>query len=89
MAHEIYLPSLHYFENKNHFSGSCGMLRFMLTPTVVMKNANEVELSQSSIFAQIWHGIYSFEHSEMEKEETFPMGKEGIETLREWLASNV
>ena len=38
---ELYLPTLHYFENKNRFSGSDGPLRFMLTPNVVMRNAKE------------------------------------------------
>ena len=86
---DIFLPSLHYFENKNHFSGSFGMLRFMLTPNIIMKNPNEVDLTQSTVFAQIWHGLYSFENSTMEKDETFSLGLEGIEVLRQWLKDNI
>ena len=33
---EIFLPTLHTFENNNIFTGSCGLLRFRIAPTVVM-----------------------------------------------------
>ena len=70
---EIFLPVLHSFENNNVFSGSSGMLRFVLTPNVVMKNAKEADLEKSSILAQLWHGLYCLEKSTVEQEKVFPM----------------
>lgn len=84
----IFLPTLHYFENNNRFSGSSGLLRFMLTPQVEMQSAKEVNLAASSIHAQLWHGPFCFEKSTIEKEETFPMSEEGIAAIRAWLTEN-
>ena len=47
MRPEIYLPTLHWFAMKNPFSGSCGVLRFMVKPNVVMLNAKEVDFMAS------------------------------------------
>ena len=33
---EIFIPTLHTFENNNIFTGSCGSLRFRIEPQVVM-----------------------------------------------------
>ena len=85
---EIYLPGLHYFENNNRFSGSSGMLRFMLTPQVQMKTPKEVDLENSSIHAQLWHGPYCLEKSTVEEEQVFPMSQEAIEEIRRWLTSH-
>lgn len=85
---EIYLPTLHYFENKNRFSGSYGLLRFMLTPEVVMKTAKEVDLEASSICGQLWHGLYCLEKSQVEQEQIFPMSQEGLQQLQAWLEAN-
>ena len=46
---EIFLPTLHTFENNNIFTGSCGLLRFRIAPTVVMATPKEVDLAASSI----------------------------------------
>ncbi len=73
---EIYLPTLHAFENGNAFSGSSGPLRFMLTPT------------DTAIHAELWHGKLCYEKSTMEKTEDFEMTKEGIEKIRAWLMEN-
>lgn len=85
---EMYLPTLHYFENKNRFSGSFGLLRFMLTPQVTMKTAKEVDLEASTIQGQLWHGLYCLEKSQVELEQTFPMSVEGLAQLRAWLEEN-
>lgn len=82
---EIYLPTLHYFENKNRFSGSDGTLRFMLTPIVVMRNAKEVNLEESSIKGELWHGTLCYDKSTMEVEQMFPMSGDGVEEIRRWL----
>lgn len=74
---EIFLPTLHSFENGNTFSGSCGPLRFFLYP------------SETVILAKIWHGPFCIEKSTVEQEREFPLRAEGIEALRAWLAANV
>ncbi len=84
----LYLPTLHYFENNNRFSGSDGPLRFMLTPKVVMQNAKEVNLGESSILGQLWHGPYCLERSKVEQERSFAMSKEALEEIRTWLMEN-
>ena len=73
---EIYLPTLHAFENGNAFSGSFGLLRFMLTP------------KDGKIFAELWHGKFCYEKSEMELSEEFEMSRDGIEAMRAWLTEN-
>ena len=69
---KIYLPPLRYFENKNTFSGSCGMLRFMLKP----------DTENGTIHAQIWHGLFCLQKSTVEEELDFPLSEEGREALR-------
>lgn len=85
----IFLPTLHYFENNNRFSGSFGLLRFMLTPSVQMKTPKEVDLEASTIHGQLWHGLYCLEKSQVEAEETFPMSHEGLEEMRRWLEEHL
>ena len=80
----IYLPTLHTFAMNNVFTGSCGSLRFKITPHVVMEG-KEVKMEESSLFAQLWHGLYCFEKSEIEEEKTFPMSEEGRQQLLDWL----
>ncbi len=82
---EIYLPTLHWFENNNPFSGSDGPLRFMLTPHVEMATPKEVDLAASSIHGRLWHGPYCLEKSQVEAEADFPMEKESIDAIRKWL----
>ncbi len=74
---EIYLPTLHAFENGNQFSGSFGMLRFMLTP------------HDDQIKAELWHGKFCYEKSEMEFSEEFPISEEGIARMRAWLTEHI
>ena len=85
----LYLPTLHYFANNNRFSGSQGLLRFMLTPAVERKSAKEVDLEASSIHGQLWHGRYCLEKSTVEAEETFPMSQEGLKAMRQWLEDHL
>ena len=86
---DIYLPTLHTFAMKNEFTGSWGMLRFKITPSVVMATAKEVDFEQSIILCQFWHGLYCFEKSTVEEEKTFPMTEEGRLAMKEWLESNI
>ena len=86
---EIFIPTLHTFAMKNVFTGSCGMLRFKITPEVTMATPKEVDFAASSIKAELWHGLYCYEKSEVEKVESFPMTEEGRLAMKAWLEENV
>ena len=84
----IYLPTLHTFAMNNLFTGSAGTLRFKLTPQVV-KTGREVDMEKSAIRAELWHGPYCYEKSEIEAEQTFPMSEEGRSAMLAWLEENI
>lgn len=86
---ELYLPTLHWFAMKNLFTGSSGMFRFRAAPNVVMLNQKEVDMEQSSIRVEYWHGLFCYEKSEMEGEETFPMSQEGLDAMKAWLEAHI
>ena len=86
---ELFLPTLHTFAMNNAFTGSCGLFRFRVVPNVVMATPKEVDFEQSRIHAEYWHGLYCYEKSQMEGEETFPMSEEGRKQLLAWLESNI
>ena len=86
---KIFLPTLHTFAMNNVFTGSCGMFRFRAKPTIVKKNAKEVDMEASTITAEYWHGLFAYEKSEMEGSETFPMSEEGREAMRAWLEEHI
>ena len=86
---DIYLPTLHSFAMDNIFTGSCGKLRFRIVPNVVKKNKKEVDMEQSSIVAELWHGELCYEKSEMEGEGDFPMSEEGRLAMKQWLEAHV
>ena len=81
----LFLPVLHSFENNNVFTGSYGMLRFKVTPQITMKTPKEVDMEQSSMRCEFWLGLFSYEKSEMEGEQVFPLSEEGKEQMRLWL----
>jgi len=82
---DIFLPTLHTFAMNNEFTGSCGLLRFKIKPNVVMLTPKEVDMENSSIFAELWHGQLCYEKSQMEQKATFPMSEEGRLALKAWL----
>lgn len=86
---EIFIPTLHTFENDNIFTGSCGRLRFRIAPQVTMATPKEVDPAASSIRCEFWHGELCYELSEIEAERVFPMSEEGREEMKAWLESNV
>ena len=86
---EIFLPVLHSFAMNNIFTGSCGMFRFRAKPNVVMATPKEVDFEQSTIHVEYWHGLFCYEKSEMEGENTFPMSEEGRAEMKAWLESNI
>lgn len=84
----IYLPTLHTFAMKNTFTGSCGLFRFKVVPSVTM-NGKEVDFENCSVKAEYWHGQFCYEKSEMEGEKTFPLSPEGREDLISWLEEHI
>ena len=84
---DLFVPTLHTFENKNTFTGSWGMLRFKITPAIVDKTPKEVDMEASSMKAEYWHGLFCYEKSEMEGEEVFPLSPEGRQAMIDWLKS--
>ena len=86
---EIFLPTLHSFENGNVFTGSLGLLRFKITPQITMKTPKEVDFEASSIRAEYWHGLCCYEKSQIEGEAVFPLSEEGRAQLRSWLEQQI
>lgn len=86
---ELFLPTLHTFAMNNIFTGSMGLFRFRAVPNVVMATAKEVDFEQSTIFVEYWHGLYCYEKSTMEGQETFPMTEEGRQNMMDWLISKI
>ncbi len=84
---ELFIPTLHTFAMKNTFTGSLGMLRFKIVPSVTMATPKEVDFDNSTMFVEYWHGLYCYEKSEMEGSETFPLTEEGREAMIQWLNS--
>lgn len=86
---ELFLPTLHTFAMNNLFTGSVGLFRFRVKPNVVMATAKEVDFEQSTIFVEYWHGLYCYEKSTMEGEETFPLTEEGRQAMIDWLKAHI
>lgn len=50
-----------------------------------MKTPKEVDLEQSSMKAEVWHGLLCYEKSDIEAEQVFSMSMEGREKMLRWL----
>ena len=86
----IYLPTLHTFAMGNVFTGSAGLLRFKLSPRVVKaEGGREVDMEKSGIRAELWHGLYCYEKSDIEAEKVFPMSEEGRSQMLSWLEEHI
>ena len=86
---ELFLPTLHTFAMNNIFTGSLGLFRFRAAPNVIMKTPKEVDMEQSTIHVEYWHGLFCYEKSIMEGEETFPMTEEGRSAMKKWLEDRI
>ena len=86
---DIFLPTLHTFAMNNTFTGSCGMFRFRIVPTIVKLTEKEVNMEQSSMAAEFWHGLFCYEKSTVEGANVFPMSEEGRAAMKLWLESNI
>ena len=86
---EMFIPTLHTFAMNNIFTGSVGLFRFRAKPEVVMATAKEVDFEKSTIHVEYWHGLYCYEKSQMEGENTFPMTEKGREQMIQWLKERI
>ena len=86
---ELFLPTLHTFAMKNTFTGSFGALRFKVVPEVVMATPKEVDMENSSITVEYWHGPFCYEKSEMEGKMEFPMTEEGRLSMKKFLEDHI
>lgn len=86
---DIFIPTLHTFANGNVFTGSCGRLRFRVTPQVTLATPKEVDLARSSMRCELWHGELCYERSQMEGEREFPMSEDGRAQMKAWLENSV
>ena len=86
---ELFLPTLHTFAMKNTFTGSFGALRFKVVPEVVMATPKEVDMENSSITVEYWHGPFCYEKSEMEGSASFPMTEDGRLQMKAWLEARI
>ena len=87
---ELFLPTLHTFAMGNIFTGSKGLFRFRAEPQIVKKEGSkEVDMEQSAIHAEYWHGLFCYEKSQMEGEATFSMSEEGRQQMLAWLESKI
>ena len=86
---ELFIPTLHTFAMKNTFTGSMGLFRFRVKPNVIMATPKEVDFEQSTMLVEYWHGLYCYEKSEMEGQETFPLTDQGRQDMIDWLNSKV
>ncbi len=89
MNNELFIPTLHTFAMNNIFTGSSGAFRFRIVPNVVKKSPKEVNMAESSITAEYWHGLYCYEKSEIEGSQTFPMTEDGRIAMKTWLETNI
>lgn len=85
---DIFLPTLHTFAMNNIFTGSWGLLRFRIVPSITMAG-KEVNVEESSMTAEYWHGLYCYEKSEMEGKQVFPLTEEGRAEMKAWLEDQV
>ena len=86
---DIFIPTLHTFAMENVFTGSCGMFRFKIVPNVVKATPKEVDFEASTLQAEYWHGLFCYEKSQIEAQETFPMTEEGRLSMKAWLEAHV
>lgn len=85
----FFIPTLHTFAMNNIFTGSFGALRFKITPNIQKKTPKEVDFESSTILAEYWHGMFCYEKSTIEGQNTFPLSEEGRLEMLEWLKNQI
>lgn len=73
---KIFLPVLSHFQNGNFWTASGGRMRCQVVPGG----------DGDCLTAQVWEGPWNHDDSPIEEERQFPLGEEGLEALRDWLA---
>ncbi len=86
---QLFIPTLHTFEMNNIFTGSQGDFRFKIQPNIVKKTQKEVDVENSTITAEYWHGPFCYELSQMEGSETFPLSEDGRIAMQQWLQEHI
>ena len=76
--HDIFLPTLLFWENGNTWYGSKGEARFFVRPVKDGEDAPALK-------AELWRGPLTRELSEILAETSFPLSEEGLEQLTAWL----
>ena len=71
---ELFIPTLSFWENGNHWYGSLGQARFLIQP------------QEDTLTVQLWRGPLTKELSEILAEASFPLGQEGLDQLTAWLS---
>jgi hypothetical protein len=71
---EKQIPTLLFFQNGSTFTGSLGTFRYKLKP------------ADGIIKAEIWHGQFCYEKSEMEDSSEFEISEDGRAKMIEWLS---
>lgn len=85
----LFIPTLHTFEMNNIFTGSHENFRFKIQPNIVKKTPKEVDMENSTITAEYWHGPFCYELSQMEGNETFPLSDDGRSAMQKWLEEHI
>ena len=67
------IPGYEYFAAKNLFSGNKGAFNFKIFP------------SDTELTVKIWFGPFCLERSQLDREEHFPMDRDGYAALSAWL----
>ena len=86
---DFFIPTLHTFAMNNVFTGSSGNFRFKITPNIQKKTPKEVDFESSTMLAEYWHGLYCYEKSTVEGQETFPLTEDGRSEMLNWLMEHI
>lgn len=86
---EFFIPTLHTFAMNNVFTGSSGSFRFKITPSIQMKTPKEVDFETSTMLVEYWHGLFCYEKSTVEGQETFPLTETGRSDMLIWLKEHI
>ena len=82
MNDQIFLPTLPHWEFGNHWSGSCGPMRFYITNS---ESEDRAGGKHRELLAEVWMEDVCRELAHVSAQETFPCTQEGLDGLLTWL----
>lgn len=85
----IFVPLLHYFAEKNNFSGNEGGMRYRLMPGKrTVKDASGAETEEKIITVDIWPDPWTIEFTDpaLRSQAVFPFTDEGREAAAKYLS---